>query len=483
MSDRAKTGIVLLIVGVLFGTALWIAFQLVPGISKTIDPEIAISGHPAGVHFVEGVTYSISEDGVVLATNGANAEPEPLMDVGLGLVRMAGTQDTLFISFENVGGQAYLVSHQPGATVGNAAGPNGPRRQLPIAASALLGLPDGRLIIGGLDGSIRELDGDELSDRLPTWVRFLRHDRSREIAVAISSDGSRFEIDLSDDGIKLASMRPAEGVNEFSLHLPVSETEKEPPKFGAEFRDCDACPLMVPLEGGSFVMGSPEDEVGRDPDEGPQREVSIKPFAIGKFEVTFAEWDQCVADEYCKPIDDDAGWGRSDRPVMNVSWQDITVDSVEERGFLAWMNSQVGGDVYRLPSEAEWEYAARAGTTTRYAFGDDLVAEQANYAGNFKGGRTSVVGAYQANDFGLHDMHGNVWEWVQDCGHGSYDSAPTDGSAWMHAEGGDCDGAVLRGGSWGLATELLRSASRDISGRAVRYLSVGFRLARTLPGG
>ncbi len=232
---------------------------------------------------------------------------------------------------------------------------------------------------------------------------------------------------------------------------------------------------MVVIPGGSFMMGSPESEAGRDEDEGPQHRVTIPRFAIGKYEVTFDEWAACVADGFCasRKTPGDEGWGRGRRPVIDVSWDDIT----GARGFIAWLNSKVNGAPYRLPSEAEWEYAARAGTTTAYSFGadDGPLVDHAWFSGN-SDRKTHPVGLKRPNRLGLYDMHGNVWEWVQDCWNKSYSGAPTDGSAWMS---GDCSVAVLRGGSWSSSSSGLRSAFRSWLNRYSGDVNLGFRVSRT----
>jgi len=271
---------------------------------------------------------------------------------------------------------------------------------------------------------------------------------------------------------------------------------------GEKFRDCDACPEMVVVPAGEFMMGSPSSEEGRRDDEGPVHRVRIGKFAVGVYEVTFAEWDACVADGGCGGyrledeedwgsgtpptpfcwriapyrLEDeedwgsgrrDEGWGRGRRPVIHVGWEDA-------QSYVRWLSSKTG-ERYRLLSESEWEYAARAGTTTAYYFGNTISHEQANYRGG--PGRTVPVGTYPPNAFGLYDMHGNVWEWVQDCWNGSYRGAPNDGSAW---ESGDFFRRVLRGGSWVDAPRGLRSASRNGYSGGLRYLDIGFRVARTL---
>jgi formylglycine-generating enzyme required for sulfatase activity len=245
---------------------------------------------------------------------------------------------------------------------------------------------------------------------------------------------------------------------------------------GRVFRDCPDCPEMVVVPAGSFTMGSPEIEDGRDTWlkqwESPQHLATIpKPFAVGKFEVTFGEWDACVAAGGCKNRPGDEGWGRGRRPVFNVSWNDVTNE------FLPWLSGR-SGKGYRLLSEAEWEYAARAGTTTRYSFGDSISTSQARYSAD----RTVEVGSFPSNRFGLHDMHGNVLEWVQDCFHdeptnpASYRGAPTDGSAWT---AGPCSSRGTRGGSFQAGAIRVRSAMRNGHSPSSRTREVGFRVARS----
>ena len=243
---------------------------------------------------------------------------------------------------------------------------------------------------------------------------------------------------------------------------------------GRVFRDCPECPEMVVVPAGSFMMGSAPDEEGRDNDEGPVHRVTIeKPFAVGKYEVMFAEWDACVADGGCgghRP--GDKGWGRGRRPVINVSWNNA-------KAYVRWLSDKTGKP-YRLLSEAEWEYAARAGTTTRYNWGDDIGRNRANCDGCGSGWdneQTAPVGSFPANGFGLYDLHGNVWEWVEDCRNPSYAGAPADGSARIN---GDCSSHVLRGGSWYNEPKNVRVALRISYATESRSYSHGFRVARTL---
>ncbi len=226
---------------------------------------------------------------------------------------------------------------------------------------------------------------------------------------------------------------------------------------------------MVSIPGGSFRMGDLSGEGYAD--EKHVRTVTVPAFRLGKHEVTFAQWDACVADGGCNGYSpDDEGGGRSDRPVINVSWNEV-------QSFIDWLNGKTGGN-YRLPSEAEWEYAARAGSTTKYSWGDDIGNNRANCRGcgsQWDDKRTAPVGSFPANAWGLHDMHGNVWEWVQDCWHDGYEGAPTDGSAWTS---GDCDWRMVRGGSWDDYPWGLRSAFRGRGVRSGRDGNAGFRLAQ-----
>jgi formylglycine-generating enzyme required for sulfatase activity len=237
-------------------------------------------------------------------------------------------------------------------------------------------------------------------------------------------------------------------------------------KPGDTFRDCEACPEMVVVPGGTFNMGSSVEEE-RFKDEGPQHEVTIQSFAIGRYEVAFEEWDACVAAGGCSTEPEDQGWGRGRQPVINVSWHDA-------QDYVGWLKDRTG-EPYRLLSEAEWEYAARAGTKTRYWWGDAITPEKANYDGSI--GKTTEVGAYGANVFGLHDTAGNVWEWVEDCWNRSYEHAPHNGAAWL---AGDCSNRVVRGGSWYDKPRLLRSACRDRHEPDIRLNNIGFRVARML---
>ena len=263
-------------------------------------------------------------------------------------------------------------------------------------------------------------------------------------------------------------------------HEAAAKRERDRRKPGRKFRDCNDCPEMVVVPAGSFEMGSPSSEEGRSVDEGPKHRVSMaKPFAVGVHEVTFREWDACRRAGGCSHDPGDRGWGRGERPAINVSWNDA-------KEYVRWLSRTTGAD-YRLPSESEWEYAARGGTTTPFHFGSTISPEQANYDGNYTYGsgrkgryrkHTVPVGWFPENAFGLHDVHGNVREWVEDCWHRDYRGAPSDGRAWIRD--GGCSYRVLRGGSWGNGPRLLRSAYRSGYGARVRNNINGFRVARTL---
>ena len=255
---------------------------------------------------------------------------------------------------------------------------------------------------------------------------------------------------------------------------------------GRCFRDCDVCPEMVVVPPGSYMMGSPASEEGRYDREGPQHPVTIGyAFALGVYEVTFAEWDACAAAGGCEgdgPYD--WGWGRGRRPVISVSWEDA-------QEYLRWLSRETGVE-YRLPSESEWEYAARAGTATARHWGESE-SEQCRYANGHDRRSASVhwdsgfaecddgypvtapVGVYEANTFGLHDMLGNASELTEDCWNENYSGAPSNGSAWLS---GDCSQRVSRGGHSGAHPHILRSANRSWYGG----MHDGFRVARTITG-
>jgi formylglycine-generating enzyme required for sulfatase activity len=246
------------------------------------------------------------------------------------------------------------------------------------------------------------------------------------------------------------------------------------------FKECDACPQMLVAPPGRFMMGSPETEESHlDPEE-PQHLVTFaQPFAVGAFAVTFDEWDACVVDGGCDGYrPSDQGWGRGRRPVINVSWHDA-------KAYVEWLSRKTGR-TYRLLSEAEREYAARAGTATPFWWGSSISTEQANYDGNFVYGggpngeyrqRTLSVESFQPNPWGLYQVHGNVLEWTEDCSNDNYNGAPSDGSAWIS---GDCSRRALRGGSWYFSPDFARSAFRVRLYSVNRTSTQSFRVGRTI---
>ena len=267
---------------------------------------------------------------------------------------------------------------------------------------------------------------------------------------------------------------------------------------GTELRDCEKCPELVVVPPGSFMMGSPASEAERDGDEDPVHRVTLDlPLAVGVYEVTRGEYGRFVSatghdsGDSCRIYEGGEWKKRSGRhwkrpgfsqgrrhPVVCVNWNDA-------QAYVRWLSGETGEE-YRLLSESEWEYVARAGTTGPFHTGGTISTRQANYDGNHTYGsgrkgryrkKTTPVGKFPANAFGLHDVHGNVWEWVEDCRNDSYAGAPEDGSAW---ESGDCSRRVLRGGSWSYVPGNLRSADRNWYTSGDRGNIIGFRVARTL---
>jgi formylglycine-generating enzyme required for sulfatase activity len=272
-----------------------------------------------------------------------------------------------------------------------------------------------------------------------------------------------------------------------------------------EFQECSDCPQMVAIPAGTFRMGSPAAEQGRFDSEGPQHLVSLRAFALGKYDVTTGQFLIFLRDTRYQPAPCDPilglGWkttiqglayppGETDPPLEPASclnWNDA-------QAYITWLNGKVRdlpsaakqhGGPYRLPSEAEWEYAARAGTTTSRWWGDAIGTDKANCNGcgsQWDNRLIAPVGSFGPNPFGLDDMLGNIWQWVEDCWNENYVGAPTNGSAWL---AGDCKKRVMRGGSWSNMPVFIRSATRsrgNVAGGDFDYSSyAGFRVARTLP--
>lgn len=247
----------------------------------------------------------------------------------------------------------------------------------------------------------------------------------------------------------------------------------------ASFKDCPVCPEMIEVAAGSFTMGSPDTEPGRYPNEGPQRTVTLaRPFAVGRYSVTFSEWDACVADGGCgghRP--DESGWGRDKQPVINVSWEDAT-------RFAEWLSSKTGKR-YRLPSESEREYFTRAGTKDCFWWGCTVVPAQSNYNHGQNDRYGGVLGdpprkplhvaSHAPNPWGFHNVHGNIWEWTDDCWPSTIAEKPADGTA---AKSDECEWRAVRGGSFSDFVRITRSAARLGFGKASRVPNIGFRVVR-----
>lgn len=301
---------------------------------------------------------------------------------------------------------------------------------------------------------------------LPAEIAELAYRESRGLRLVSQQE----DLDRLVAGVKLLFERDGGGADPAPAPAPVAAPPSpiyEPLSiFRDPLRSGGEGPEMVVIPAGKFLMGSPEGE-GRD-NERPQHEVTLaKPFALGRFAVTFEEYDAFSAASGAKKPDDE-GWGRGRRPVINVYCEDV-------QAYCAWLARESDAE-YRLPSEAEWEYACRAGTTTAYSTGEAISHDQANF--DFQSRKTMTVDAYPPNPWGLAQMHGNVGEWCADAWTDHYRGAPSDGLAWMS---GEISVAVLRGGSWSNEPEDLRSAYRFRSRRDDRDNDIGFRVARTLP--
>ena len=236
------------------------------------------------------------------------------------------------------------------------------------------------------------------------------------------------------------------------------------------FKDCDVCPDMLVIPPGSFQLGLNKPAIFWAP---TKKQITIQnAFAIGKTEVTFDQWEACRSAGNCKQNPGDEGWGRGGRPVINVSWRDA-------KQYVEWLR-RVTGFEYRLPSESEWEYAARSQTTTRYHWGDVVGRGNTNCYGcgveNYQE-QTLPVGRFSANAFGLHDMHGNVWEWIDDCWAKTYSGTPRDGTPQIR---NDCTAHVWRSGGWDTFPRYVRATIRRYGDTDTRRNNLGFRVARSL---
>ena len=283
-----------------------------------------------------------------------------------------------------------------------------------------------------------------------------------------------------EDVVALAPIPDLTPQAEAPSAAPPAETERPKLTDGEVLRDCATCPELVVISAGRFAMGEGSEGLEQQVSlTGTQQVTIAAPFAIGRTEVTFDEWSQCVADGGCTSQPADEGWGRGRRPVINVSYNDVT------QQYLPWLSRKTGLS-YRLPTEAEWEFAARGGAVApagqAYSFGND--GTQLCQFGNSSDGSggtcsdgyatTAPSGSLKANGLGLFDMHGNVWEWMADCWQPQY-------SAKAAKPSEACTTRVLRGGSWASNAAALRSAARGWEDQDKSKNSIGFRVARTLP--
>jgi formylglycine-generating enzyme required for sulfatase activity len=290
--------------------------------------------------------------------------------------------------------------------------------------------------------------------------------------------------------------------------LPTKKNQlKRSYKPGDTFKDCENCPEMIVVPPGEYLMGSPKSDKAQYQDEGPQHKVKIaKKFAVGKFEITRAQFAAFVKEtghdvgNMCLTYEDGVAKNRTSRNYENPGFKQedthpaVCVNWTDAKAYVRWLNTKITGAPYKLLSEAEWEYVARAKSKTAYHFGQEMIdicsygngADQASlelmsWSNNeCKDGYvfTSPVGVFAVNDFGVHDVHGNVREWVEDCWHDNYHEAPTDGKAWTRE--GNCSMRVLRGGSWFFNPDFLRSAERSKNYTSFREANYGFRVARSL---
>jgi formylglycine-generating enzyme required for sulfatase activity len=271
------------------------------------------------------------------------------------------------------------------------------------------------------------------------------------------------------------TMNPAAGpailAAALTLALAAAPAHAQSYKPGDVFRDCPVCPEMVVVPPGIFIMGTS----GGNKQEAPARPVRVlKPFAIGKYEITFDEWEACIKEKGCPAeLPDDHGWGRGRRPIININHE-------VAKTYTAWLTKKTGR-VYRLPTEAEWEYAARAGTTTDFPWGNEVGENRVNCrqcGSEWSGKGTAPVGSFPPNPFGLYDLNGNVWEWVEDCWNPDHAGAPKDARARLD---GDCTFRVMKGGSWYYFGRLARSPYRFKNHAHVKSYNIGLRVVRELP--
>jgi formylglycine-generating enzyme required for sulfatase activity len=316
-------------------------------------------------------------------------------------------------------------------------------------------------------GTLLRERGYSVGTGKPSDPAFADAIRKYEATISLPQDGQA-------SATLLAVLHATAKLEPNQLTVPHGPLEHQ---IGEIFKDCENCPDMVAVQAGSYMMGAAPSETGHMPAELPQHHVQIgHAFAASKYDITFDDWDACALEGGCNGyMPKDGGWGRGKRPAIFVSWDDA-------KAYIDWLRQKTGKQ-YRLLSEAEWEFAARAGTTTPYTTGATITTAQADFDASASGGKpgdyagkTAEVGSFPPNPFGLYDMAGNVWEWVEDCWNPTHAGAPADGSA----RGGDCTRRVLKGGAWYFEAAYLRAASRLSYPKTSRLNVVGFRVGRSL---
>jgi len=383
-----------------------------------------------------------------------------------GDIRVSRLQDpTLPIALEDI---SYIEFGHQQATVS------------PADFPSLLETSDGEILFVKLVPGSLILETDkgpvDISTADLRYIDTSLHTYEDQLLTQLTLDGDKlYQGQLTPPGIKVQSPYldsmdvPANILSRLTLDRTVQTGQSEQ-TFSDSLRTLGSGPHMIRIPGGRFLRGDHQGD--GDDDEQPMSEVSLHAFAISTHEITFNQYDlYCQRSRKCDEPDDQE-WGRGNRPVINVSWE-------EANAYVQWLADKTGKP-YRLPSDAEWEYAHRAGNTTRYAWGDEVESARANCEGCgsiWDGDQSAPVGRFEANAYGLYDTAGNVFEWVADCFHDRFSEAPNDGSP-IEKEG--CGKRVIRGGAWSFPPHEVRSANRWRDFPTRRSDDTGFRVAMDL---